>query len=104
MLYSLTHSLDCWSASQEPGDTGGYSPRCRNRVAVWRPKSGRSDTRFRHRHGLRTAAGHATTGTSSDHRWTLTLDTGVGGNRHYDWIRDNGSLLDRVRTFLASHR
>ncbi|MER6999234.1 alpha/beta fold hydrolase [Streptomyces sp. NPDC000410] len=34
--------------------------------------------------------------------WDLVLDAGAHRSRHYGWIRDNASLVDRVRTFVAS--
>lgn len=35
--------------------------------------------------------------------WDLVLDGSARRNRHYGWIRDNASLVDRVRTFVSSH-
>ncbi len=32
--------------------------------------------------------------------WELVLGDGVRGSRHYGWIRDNASLVERVRTFV----
>ncbi|MEU7725043.1 alpha/beta fold hydrolase [Streptomyces sp. NPDC040724] len=32
--------------------------------------------------------------------WELVLGEGVPGSRHYGWIRDHASLVDRVRTFV----
>ncbi|MER6313872.1 alpha/beta fold hydrolase [Streptomyces sp. NPDC001581] len=32
--------------------------------------------------------------------WELVLGDGVRGSRHYGWIRDHASLVERVRTFV----